>query len=188
MAVVPEPCPPEITLSGTITLGEVEVTNDVGNPIPVIFSPTSDPTHAEDTPAATGDIGSFLLGVRNDNNAVTTSADGDYSQISTDSTGRAKVNVDTEVASSFQHGANLDVDSGAAEQIVVVTTPAKHSVLIRAAKANTGTLYIGNSSGVTATNGMPLDHGESIELPIDNANKVWVIASADNQALAWVAI
>ena len=46
--------------------------------------------YAEDSPHATGNPGNFVLGVRNDTNAVTTSLDGDYSQISVDSAGRVK--------------------------------------------------------------------------------------------------
>lgn len=95
--------------------------------------------------------------------------------------------VDSEVASSFTHGQNSDIDSGANEQIVVASNPAKHSVVIRASVTNTGTLYIGGS-GVSTSNGIPLTAGESLKLPIDDANKVYAIASVDNQALSWVAI
>lgn len=46
---------------------------------------------AEDAVHTTGDVGSFILGVRNDANAALTSTDGDYSPVSVDSTGRLKV-------------------------------------------------------------------------------------------------
>lgn len=45
-------------------------------------------TYAEDAASAGGDKGIFALGIRNDTMASTTSADGDYSQFSTDSQGR----------------------------------------------------------------------------------------------------
>jgi len=48
-------------------------------------------TKLEDDPHANGDRGSFALGVRNDTNAVRTSADGDYSPISVDDAGRIKL-------------------------------------------------------------------------------------------------
>jgi hypothetical protein len=46
---------------------------------------------AEDAPAASGDTGVFVLGVRNDTNAAATGADGDYSQISVDAAGNQKM-------------------------------------------------------------------------------------------------
>lgn len=47
--------------------------------------------HPEDFIHLTGDIGSFILGVRNDTGAVLTSADGDYSPIATDSVGKVGI-------------------------------------------------------------------------------------------------
>jgi hypothetical protein len=46
---------------------------------------------AEDSAAADGQVGLPILGVRNDTNAVRTSADGDYGMISLDDTGRVRV-------------------------------------------------------------------------------------------------
>lgn len=46
--------------------------------------------HLEDDPAASGAAGTFALAVRNDTDTVTTSTDGDYSQISVDSFGRIR--------------------------------------------------------------------------------------------------
>lgn len=47
--------------------------------------------YAEDAAHVSGDIGSFMLAVRNDANAALTSADGDYSPVAVDSAGRLKV-------------------------------------------------------------------------------------------------
>lgn len=52
---------------------------------------TNDAIYAEDSPHTSGEVGTFVLGVRNDNNIVTTSADRDYTALSTDSTGALKV-------------------------------------------------------------------------------------------------
>lgn len=46
---------------------------------------------AEDAAHASGAVGNFVLGVRNDANATLTSADGDYSPFAVDSAGRMKV-------------------------------------------------------------------------------------------------
>ena len=48
-------------------------------------------TYVEDSAHASGDIGGFILGVRNDASSALTSADGDYSPIAVDSAGRVKV-------------------------------------------------------------------------------------------------
>lgn len=101
--------------------------------------------------------------------------------------GTSTVTVDSEVASSFTHGQNTDIDSGANEQIVVASNPAKHSVMVLASTANTGTIYIGGS-GVTSGNGVPIDAGDSLTFPVDNANKLYAISSVDNQALSWFAV
>src|SRR3990172_3740932 len=122
----------DVTITDVTILGEVEIKNDAGNPVPVTFTgdvevDTDDledccaetnallttindsantleaSTHLEDDPAASGDRGSFALGVRNDTAAVTTSTDGDYSQISTDSAGRVGV---------ADLGGSLSVDDG----------------------------------------------------------------------------
>lgn len=50
------------------------------------FNTASD--HAEDDTHVTGATGSFILGVRNDNEAVRTTSDNDYSPLSVDSIGR----------------------------------------------------------------------------------------------------
>ena len=51
------------------------------------FSVNPADNHLEDSPAASGDTGSFILGVRQDTLATSTSADGDYNAIKTDSRG-----------------------------------------------------------------------------------------------------
>jgi len=70
---------------------------------------TNDSTKLEDAAAASGDRGMYMLGVRNDTNTVTTSADGDYSQLSTDSAGRLKVTLRSAFA---EDTASVDGDIG----------------------------------------------------------------------------
>lgn len=70
--------------------GNTMVVNADGS-INVNLTAATSPEKAEDDAHVSGDIGSFMLGVRNDTNAVFTSADGDYSPIAVDSAGRVKV-------------------------------------------------------------------------------------------------
>lgn len=97
----------------------------------------------------------------------------------------------TDSQSSLDHGSNLDIDT-VAEQITSTSFSTKRGVLLRAPLANTGTLYIGNSdvtaSGTPGTDGVPLEAGESIFIPVNNPNLLYAIASANNQAVYWMAV
>lgn len=101
--------------------------------------------------------------------------------------GTVTSNTGTDVASTFKHGQNTDIDSGADEQIVVATNAATRGVVIKAMPENTGIIYIG-LSGVTSTTGFPLEAGETVTIPVDDADKIYALASIDNQALAWIAV
>lgn len=97
----------------------------------------------------------------------------------------------TDTQSSFDHGSNLDIDASA-EQITSTSFSAKRGVTLRAPSTNTGILYIGNSdvtAGTTAaTDGIPLEPGDSLFVEIDNPNKLYAIADTVNQKIFWSAI
>jgi len=95
-------------------------------------------------------------------------------------------------ASSFSTGAQSSITTSAV-QMVASSTPASVGLTIRADRANTGIVFVGNSSGVTAgtddsTDGMPLSPGEVLNIELNNANKVYLIASASTQKVYWVAV
>lgn len=101
------------------------------------------------------------------------------------------VDVTSAVSSTLDHGSNLDIDTSA-EQITSTSFACKFGVTLKAAATNTGTLYIGDSSSVTAgttgsTDGFPLEPGESVTLPVNNPNLLYAIASVANQKIFWVA-
>lgn len=93
--------------------------------------------------------------------------------------------------SSFDHGSKSSVGTSAV-QITTTSIVAKKGVTVKAANANTGIIYVGNSdvtNGSTdATDGFELANGESIFIEIDNANKVYVIGSAASQKVFWVVV
>lgn len=68
--------------------------------------------YAEDSAHASGDIGMFALAVRNDTDAVLTSADGDYSPIAVDSAGRLKVVADFDTDFDFVYAEDAAHNSG----------------------------------------------------------------------------
>jgi hypothetical protein len=92
---------------------------------------------------------------------------------------------------TFDHGLNSDIDA-TAEQIVTTSKPATRGVIIKAHKDNTGTVFVGNSdvtaNGTDATDGFPLEAGESVTVEASNANLVYVIGSAANQKAYWLVV
>lgn len=89
----------------------------------------------------------------------------------------------------FDNGQNPDIDIAAPEQVVVGggSHPANHGVIVKALPTNTGTVYVGDSAGVTTATGFPLEAGETVSIPVDDADKVWVATDTDNQGVAWIA-
>lgn len=67
---------------------------------------------AEDSAHVSGDTGSFILGVRNDNDATLTSADGDYSPLAVDQYGRLKTVTDLDVDFDFVYAEDSAHSSG----------------------------------------------------------------------------
>jgi len=94
----------------------------------------------------------------------------------------------TATTSTWDHGSNLDVDTSA-EQLP--SQAATKGVTVKAAATNTAAVYVGKSDvtagNTDATDGFPLEPGESITLPLTNANLIYVIAASNNQKIFWVA-
>ncbi len=75
---------PPVAVSGTVAVQSISTSIVPG-------TAASHLGKAEDAAHASGDTGVFILGVRNDTNAVATSADGDYGAIAIDGSGRLRV-------------------------------------------------------------------------------------------------
>lgn len=101
------------------------------------------------------------------------------------------VQVTDQVASSGgDTQSNRDVDTSAEQGPSIA---ASFGVTVRADPDNTGTVYVGLDSGITAgttdaTDGFPLQAGQSITLPVANANQIWVIGGAANQIVYYLAV
>lgn len=106
-----------------------------------------------------------------------------------DASGDQIASLGSGVQSTFDHGSNLDVDT-TAEQLP--SQAAKVGVTVKAGVTNTGIIYVGNSDVTAGTNGatdgFELVAGESITLPVNNANLIYVIGSANNQKVFWIAV
>jgi hypothetical protein len=115
--------------------------------------------HIEDDPHTTGDYGNFVLAVRNDANAVVTSTDGDYSQISVNDKG----------AIAIQDGGNsitVDGTVGVSGTVTVSGTVAATQsgtwVLGANSGVDIGDVTINNAAGAAAVNIQ--DGGNSITI------------------------
>lgn len=91
---------------------------------------------------------------------------------------------------SFFHGSQTVGTS--AVQITSDDTPTKIGVLVKAASTNTGLIYVGKT-GVTAVSdpehdGFELGAGEAVTIEVDQAKKVYAIASAASQLVFWVTV
>jgi len=94
------------------------------------------------------------------------------------------------VTKTIAHGSNLDVDL-VAEQMVSISFACKNGACIKAGSSNTGIVYVG-LAGVTAgtepnTDGFPLSAGDSVSIEVMDVNLIYVIASAVNQKVFWIA-
>lgn len=62
----------------------------------------------------------------------------------------------------------------------------KQGVVIKASSSNTGSIYIGSSSGVTTSTGYELGAGESVTIPINNTNLVYLISNIASQSVSFI--
>jgi len=101
------------------------------------------------------------------------------------------VDVTSAVSGTLDHGSNLDIDTSA-EQITSTSFACKFGVTVKSAVDNTATVYIGNSDvtdgDTAATDGFPLEPGESITLPVTNSNLLYAIAASANQKVFWIGV
>jgi len=95
------------------------------------------------------------------------------------------------ITGTFKTGANLDVDTSA-EVLTSTDFDTTQGVIITADVDNSGIVYIGNSdvdAGATdATSGLPLSAGESLFFSANNPSSIFVIGSAVNQKVYWLAV
>lgn len=68
--------------------------------------------------------------------------------------------------------------------------PAGHKaysyVYIEADIGNTNDIFVGHDGGVSSANGWRLDAGQSITIPIDDPNKIWIVGGAASQVAKWL--
>ena len=93
------------------------------------------------------------------------------------------------MATSFMYGTFLNVGTGAG-LLQNTSFLTRVGVQFKALNANTGNCYIGVDSNITATGstrGFELGGGDGVLIPIDNLNRLHIVANVTSQDLAWMA-
>ena len=137
---------------------------------------------AEDSAHVSGDIGTYVLAVRQDVLASSTSADGDYASFKVSERGAMWVQHDGAIdtlpgAYSSWLSSQNTVDT-TAELVVAADLSNRKKILIQNVSGGGRTLYIGHANTVSAANGIRLSAGSAIELDLAAGVEIWAISSA----------
>ena len=96
-----------------------------------------------------------------------------------------------ETICTFDHGRKSAIGTTAV-QLTTITVHAARGVQIKAASANSGLVYVGNSDVTAdasdATDGFPLAPGEGLFLPVDDPSRIYVVGSAASQKVFFVVL
>lgn len=135
---------------------------------------------AEDSAHTSGDIGQFILAVRQDTLASSVSADGDYAALKVDALGALWTNVANTVSVSDAPMSAINTASVTvnATAVNLITTPlsGRRKVIIQNASGSR-ILYLGHNSSVSASNGIRLSAGASIEFEAGPGVNIYAIAN-----------
>ncbi len=132
---------------------------------------------AQDAAAGSTDTGIAMLAVRADTPADAAGTDGDYERLQSKD-GRLYVRSTADLPSVFYTGENASISNVTAEPLTGNDEPLKAGVWVQAALENTGTIMVTSSGGTTGERLLP---GRKTYLPIDNVNKVYVLASVNGE-------
>lgn len=145
---------------------------------------------AEDAAAVSGDIGSYVLSVRQDALASSTSADGDYQSFKTNSVGALWVDVYHMPLPTVTAILNTQNSvSTVAELVVAADLANRKRILIQNASAKE-IVYLGSSNAVTSADGIRLSAGAVIEMDLAAGVALYAIAnvaSADLRIMEFAA-
>jgi hypothetical protein len=133
---------------------------------------------AEDAAHASGDIGNYVLAVRQDTLANSVSADGDYASFKVNAQGALYVDVSKAAPASHTSWlVSQNTVSTTAELIVAADLANRKKILIQNVTTGGKTLYLGHSNAVTTANGIRLSSGAGIELELAAGVEIWAIAN-----------
>jgi hypothetical protein len=70
---------------------------------------------------------------------------------------------------------------------ILIRAPGTTSESLAGVACNTHPIWIGKE-GVTPENGMAIPPGNAIEIPIEDAKRLWIISTTINQRVAWMSL
>lgn len=81
---------------------------------------------------------------------------------------------------------NQKTVAGAGSAEALAGSTAIRSVTVRALLNNVGTIYVGDSS-VSSSNGFELGAGDSVDLDVDNLNKIFLDTDTNGEGVSYIA-
>lgn len=118
---------------------------------------TSSDNKTEDTAHSSGDVGSFILGVRNDANASRISTDGNYGPISTDTSGNVKtVEVTATTINAANHPTRVATSALAASLVIKNAAGILYTVDVLNTNASAQYIQIHNTASLPADASVPV--------------------------------
>ncbi len=88
--------------------------------------------------------------------------------------------------SDIHYGAKTAIGATAL-QMNATSTELAVGVHVKALSTNAGIVYVGGNDDVTTALGYPLSAGQEVFIQVNNIDQVWVIASAVDQAVRYIA-
>lgn len=130
--------------------------------------------YAEDSAAVGGEIGNYVLSVRQDQLAESTSADGDFASFKVDAPGRLYVNDAANIGL-----ANTQVSVTSTGAALVTALANRTRILVQNLSALTS-IYLGGASVTTSggTGGIRVPPGGNVELPLGEGVDLYAITPA----------
>jgi len=98
-------------------------------------------------------------------------------------TAEDEISVNIVPADDLGNGQKTVTAAGTAE--VLATTTAIISVTIKALRANTGNIYVGDS-GVDSANGHVLERGASVSMDVDDLADVYIDADTNGEGVSYL--
>jgi hypothetical protein len=154
---------------------------DANGALRVNASVTIGDNQAEDSTHSSGATGSFVLSVRNDNQATTfTSATGDYSPFATDLKG-AVYTKSVHAASNLQQIVTVGTTA-----VALPASPLANRTSMFVQMLSAGSLYLGSATVTNsgATRGLLLGNGGYVSVDVAPGNLVYGIANAAGKDVA----
>jgi len=153
--------------------------------------------YLEDSAHVSGDAGIFVMGVRNDADAVLTSTDGDYTPFAVDSTGKLKVLADFDADFDYvydEDSGHISADPGAyvlavRQNTLASSTDADGDYASFKVNAN-GELYTTDTDAIALLTTIDVDTGNiatstaSIDTKLTTTNSLLTTIDADTSSIA----